>query len=58
MYAGRSVSSFVPLSNERGLLTLYLGSIVAIWSYVRTDAKTNYRISNTLNNAMSISILY
>ncbi|KAJ4982903.1 hypothetical protein SVAN01_11605 [Stagonosporopsis vannaccii] len=34
-----------------------IGSIVATWSYVSTDAKNGYRIGNSLNTATAISVI-
>ncbi len=34
-----------------------LGSIVATWSYINTDAKNGYRIGNSLNTATAVSVI-
>jgi MFS family permease len=34
-----------------------IGSIVATWSYINTDAKTGYRIGNSLNTATAVSVI-
>ncbi|TDZ15558.1 putative transporter [Colletotrichum orbiculare MAFF 240422] len=34
-----------------------IGSIVATWSYINTDAKTGYRIGNSLNTATAASVI-
>jgi hypothetical protein len=35
----------------------YIGSIVATWSYINTDAKNGYRIGNSLNTATAMSVI-
>ncbi|GKT96356.1 MFS transporter [Colletotrichum tofieldiae] len=34
-----------------------IGSITATWSYINTDAKTGYRIGNSLNTATAVSVI-
>ncbi|KAJ8118875.1 hypothetical protein OPT61_g219 [Boeremia exigua] len=34
-----------------------IGSIVATWSYINTDAKNGYRIGNSLNTATAITVI-
>ncbi|KAL0933270.1 major facilitator superfamily transporter [Colletotrichum truncatum] len=34
-----------------------IGSIAATWSYINTDAKTGYRIGNSLNTATAASVI-
>ncbi|KDN67121.1 putative major facilitator superfamily transporter, partial [Colletotrichum sublineola] len=34
-----------------------IGSITATWSYINTDAKTGYRIGNSLNTATAASVI-
>ena len=33
------------------------GSIAATWSYINTDAKTGYRIGNSLNTATAATVI-
>jgi hypothetical protein len=33
------------------------GSIAATWSYINTDAKTGYRIGNSLNTATAVTVI-
>lgn len=33
------------------------GSITATWSYINTDAKSGYRIGNSLNTATAVSVI-
>lgn len=43
--------------DDSTLLLNYIGSIVATWSYINTDAKNGYKTGNSLNTATAVSVI-